>query len=381
MKFLKTLVVLLLVAALAAAGYHHLTREQPVAVIVRAADRGPVEVTVVNTRAGTVEPCRRAQMSPAAAGQIAQWPVKEGMTVKKGDLLLSLWNDDLAAQLTSAESDHRAALAQAEASCLQAEIAAKTATRYLALGKSGAAAQEQIDQAVSEAGSSAARCAAARAAADAGRDRVAVIRANLDRTILRAPFAGIVADLHGELGEYVTPSPPGILTLPAVDLIDPTCYYLTAPIDEVDVPAIRAGMEVRITLDSYRDRTFPGRVRRIADYVLDREKQARTVDVEADFSNRDDLALMLAGYSADAEVVVDVKEEALRIPTEALVGGVRVFVLTGGGRLEERRVATGLANWQFTEITEGIDAGDRVVVSVDRKGVADGALATVEEEQ
>ena len=60
--------------------------------------------------------------------------------------------------------------------------------------------------------------------------------------MLTAPFDGVVAEVNAELGEYVTPSPPGIPTPPAVDLIDDRCLYVTAPIDEVDAPEIRTGM-------------------------------------------------------------------------------------------------------------------------------------------
>ena len=126
-------------------------------------------------------------------------------------------------------------------------------------------------------------------------------QATLDRTRLIAPFNGVVAEINGELSEYVTPSPLGIATAPVVDLIDNTCFYVTAPIDEVDVPNIEPGMNSRVSLDAFGDRRFAGKVRRIAPYVLDREKQARTVDVEVKFTIPSDIRQMLAGYSADVE--------------------------------------------------------------------------------
>jgi HlyD family secretion protein len=86
-----------------------------------------------------------------------------------------------------------------------------------------------------------------------------VIRANLEKTRLIAPFDGVIAQINGELNEYLTPSPPGIATLPAVDLIDNSCFYVEAPIDEVDAPSIRLGMSARVSLDSYGKRRFEGR--------------------------------------------------------------------------------------------------------------------------
>ena len=74
--------------------------------------------------------------------------------------------------------------------------------------------------------------------------------------VLRAPFDGVVADISGELGEYATPSPPGILTLPAIDLIDDSCMFVSAPIDEVDAASIKVGQQGRITLDAIKGKTF-----------------------------------------------------------------------------------------------------------------------------
>ena len=81
-----------------------------------------------------------------------------------------------------------------------------------------------------------------------------------------------------------------------------------------------------MTLDAFGERRFEGRVRRIADYVLDVEKQARTVDVEVEFVDPEDIEQLLAGYSADVEIILDVRKDTLRIPTEAVIDGDRVYV-------------------------------------------------------
>jgi len=196
--------------------------------------------------------------------------------------------------------------------------------------------------------------------------------------VLRAPFAGVVAEVNGEIGEYLTPSPPGIPTLPAVDLIDDSCIYISAPIDEVDAAQLKLGMTGRITLDAYRGKHFTGKVRRIAPYVLAVEKQARTVEVEVDFSVPGDAGRLLVGYSADIEVVVTGRDGAVRIPTPALMPGNRVLVLGDGGILEERKIETGLSNWEFTEAKAGLVPGERVVTSLEREGVKAGARAVAE---
>ena len=130
------------------------------------------------------------------------------------------------------------------------------------------------------------------------------------------------------------------------------------------------------TLDALPKRTLTGKVRRVAPYVSAVEKQARTVDVEVDFERPAGVNL-LVGYSADVEIVLSSHPNVLRVPTAALIEGSKVMVLNAdSGRLEERKVRTGMANWEFTEIVEGLAEGERIVMSLEREGVKVGASAT-----
>jgi HlyD family secretion protein len=75
-------------------------------------------------------------------------------------------------------------------------------------------------------------------------------------------------------------------------------------------------------------------------------------------------------------VILDARDDVLRIPSYALLEGGRVLVLEGD-ELAEKPVVAGLRNWEFTEITEGLHEGDRVVTSLDRPEVKKGARATL----
>lgn len=368
------LVTLLLAAALVAAAVWYWTRPQPVPVILQKIDRGRVEASVANTRAGTVEACERAKMAPPTGGQVVSISVREGDRVRADQVLLSLWNEDRKAELKLAESELVASRAKTEEACALAESAEREAQRLLKLQKSRLVAEDQIDKAMADAEARQAACRAGRATEQQSLARIDVARAALERTILRAPFAGVVAEVNAKLGEYVTPSPPGIPTLPAIDLVGEQCLYVSAPIDEVDAPAIRPGQTTRITLDAFAGRDFKGNVRRVAPYVLDLEKQARTVEVEATFTDSAETANLLPGYSADIEVILDSRADVLRIPTEAVLEGYRVLVFQPDTqRLEERRFKPGLANWKYTEVLEGLREGELIVVSVAREGVTAGA--------
>jgi len=375
---IRILAALALLAALVA-GIVFATRPAPVSVRVAKVERGTVEFTVSNTRAGTVKACRRAGLAPPAGGQIARLPVREGDVVHTGDLLLELWNEDLVAELALAEGEATAARSRAEEACIAADVAERESRRLERLRESELTSAETADKAAGQARSSRAACNATRANITVAEARVAVSHARLERTRLRAPFDATVAEVNGELGEFVTPSPVGVPTLPAIDLIDTSCLYVTAPIDEVDAPSVRAGMPARITLDAWQKEKFPGVVRRVAPYVLGIEKQARTVEIEVEFSKLDAAVPLLAGYSADAEVVVDVRNNVLRIPTEAVLEGGKVLVFAGDGEpLVERTIKTGVSNWSLTEIVSGLAEGDTVVLTVDRQGVAAGMRAKAE---
>jgi HlyD family secretion protein len=166
-----------------------------------------------------------------------------------------------------------------------------------------------------------------------------------------------------------------VQTPPAIDLIDESCLYVKAPMDEVDAPKIKVGMPVRISFDALPKQPLAGKVRRMAPFVSAVEKQARTVDVDVDFE-QPPAGRLLVGYSADVEIVLDVRPDVLRLPTAGLIEGGRVLVLNAdSGRLEERSLKTGLANWEYTEVIEGLREGDRVVTSLERVGVKAGAKA------
>jgi HlyD family secretion protein len=376
-----TLIVTVAVIAIIAGVVWYMTRPKPVAVILHKVDRGVVEASVANTRAGTVEACERAKMATPTAGQVASIVVDKGDRVRTGQILLSLWNDDLKAELKLAETEVVAAKARIEESCALAASAEREAKRLLKLSQSKLVAEDQVDKAVADAEAKQAACRAVRVTEQESKARVDVARAALERTILRAPFDGVIAEVNAKLGEFVTPSPPGIPTLPAIDLIGEQCLYVSAPIDEVDAPAVRPGQPARITLDAFPGRQFAGKVRRVAPYVLDVEKQARTVEVEAAFTDRAETKNLLPGYSADIEVILDSRANVLRVPTEAVLEGYRVLVYDPRtGRLEQRQFKPGLANWKFTEVVSGLNEGELVVLSVERKGVEAGVRAVPEKQ-
>ncbi len=344
---------------------------EPLEVMVAEASRGRVERTVTNSRAGTVKAHRRAQISPEVGGRVMDIPFREGEPFRKGDVLLRLNPSVTAAQITLSRRELQAVEAQRQQACLTAERAEREARRLKKLTAEGIVSDDALDQAQSAAASGEAACRAAAAGVEQARAAVDLASRQEDLTVIRAPFDGIVADLSVEVGEFTTPSPPGLPIPPVLDVLDPGSIYVSAPMDEVDSASIHPGQPARVTFDSYPGRQFAGRVSRIAPFVLDREEQNRTVEIQVELDDPAAVRL-LPGTSADVEVLLEARENVVRLPTSALIEGERVLVAENSV-LAERKLGLGLKNWDWTEVRSGLAAGDLVVLSLDRPEVKAGA--------
>jgi HlyD family secretion protein len=355
-------------------------RPEPVPVTVYTVDTGRVEDTVVNSRAGTVESRLRAKMSPSLAGRVTALPVKKGNRVTKGQVLLRLDDSEYKAQVTLAARSRDAYAAAAKEACLAADQAERDLARAESMAERNLLSQEGLEAARTKRETAVAACDAARERVRQGQAALEAAQATLNKTTMAAPFDGVVLDVTTEVGEWISPSPPGVFIPPVMDLIAPESLYVSAPIDEADIARVELDLPARITMDAFRDRSFPGHVSYIASYVQTLQEQNRTLPVEAVF---DDQALpknLVPGVSADIEIILDARENVVRIPSYALLEGNRVL-LVNGDRLEDREVTVGLRNWEYTEITQGLAGGDRVVVSLDRTEVKAGARIRVSGEK
>lgn len=376
---MKRIFIVALLIATAGTAFWWLSRPQPVSVALVEVGLGNVEASVANTRAGSVEACLRTRLSPISGGRITYLGVKKGDAVKQGQVLLRLWNDDQQAQSNLAQTQVTSSQKRITEVCAMADNAEREAGRMIKLRARGFISEGGEEKARYEAKSRRAACEAARADVVQAQARVKVTKAEQNRTVLVAPFDGIVADIVGELGEYTTPSPPGVATPPAIDLIDPSCLYITAPMDEVDAPKVHIGQLARVTLDALPGKSLAGRVKRVAPYVVAVEKQARTVDVEVSLDNADDIKQLLVGYSADVEIVLDSRDNVLRIPTSTLMEGNSVLLYQPSTKkLEKRAVKVGVTNWEYSEVLDGLKEGDQIVASLEREGVKAGVVAKPE---
>jgi HlyD family secretion protein len=353
-------------------------RPESVLVKVIPVERALVEATITNSKAGTIRARHRAKLSAEVGGRVVEIAKREGEWVKQDEVIIRLNDATPRAQLRLAQESLRVAQAARREACVARDRALRELNRKRALANERIMSDDLLDALESAHEAAAASCTAVTAERDKAKAAISAVEADMAKFAIRAPFEGVIAELTAEVGEWITPSPP-LLTAPAVlDLIDPSSLYVSAPMDEVDSGSVRAGQRAKVTVDSHPGAEFEGRVVRVAPYVLDVEAQNRTVEIEVEFEDEEFASSLLPGTSADVEVVLEVREDVLRIPTSALLEG-RTVLLPDDGTLVEREVEVGLKNWDYAEVEAGLGEGQMVVISLDRVDVKAGARVEVEE--
>ncbi len=333
---------------------------------------GPVEDAVTNSQAGTVKSRRRAGLGTAGTGRVLSIPRREGSFVRRGELLLQLDDATARGQLELARRERDAAVAAAESALAAATLAGLDFHRTEELFRQDLVPQGQMDEARSRYRSTEAGLDAARARVEQAEAAIRVAEDALSDLRVVAPFDAVVTQRFVELGESVVPGQA------VLEVLDPDSLYVSAPIDEMDIGRLRPGLAARVTLDPYPDVTWHGRLTRVAPFVNDVLQQNRTLEIEVSLAPEPDHPLPKPGASADVEVIIRRQPNVLRVPTSAVLEGHRVM-LVEHDRAVSREVTTGLRNWDWTEIRDGLKAGDLVITSLDRQGLKPGASVRVKE--
>ena len=348
----------------------------PIPVSVATVERGRVEETITNSRAGTVKARQRAKLSPEIGGRVVELPYRKGALVHAGDVLLRLNDDTQQAAVQMAERELAVVQVKRERFCLQAARAQREFLRHQKLNERELVSTDLLDKYENLAQTTQVSCKQTQAEIARARSVIIEAKAELAKTVLMAPFDGVIAEVDVEVGEWTTPSPPALPVPPVLDLIDPSSIYISAPMDEVDSSKIQLAQPVRVTLDPFPGQHYSGYVRHIAPYVLDVEEQNRTVEIEVELDDHAFASTLLPGTSADVEVILSVKDEVLRIPPSTLFEGNKVFVVEHDA-LSTRIVDIGMRNWDFIEILGGLSEDDQVVTSLDQEGLEEGLQVVV----
>jgi RND family efflux transporter MFP subunit len=323
------------------------------------------------TANGYVVARTRASVSAKVPGRLAYLGVSEGSRVREGEVFARLENAEFQAQVTQAE----AAVASAQAQQIEAESdrdqLARDAKRLTDIRAQNAAlvSAQEVEAAASRAaqGTARANAAIARVAeADAG---LRFARAQLENTLVRAPFSGTVLRKEAEVGEVVAPSVGGGLTRGAVvTMADLNTLEVEVDVNEAYIARVKNGQAARITLDAYSDTSFRGHVRQV---VPTADRQRATVQVKVAITDRDPRILPEMGARVDflepeapRQAAATPSAPRIRVPASAVrdAAGRPVVWLVRDGRLEQRQVEAGPVSGGFREIRSGLSGGEMLLV-------------------
>jgi membrane fusion protein (multidrug efflux system) len=325
---------------------------------------GPENIAVANdttltagpTLSGTLEPELAATVRAELGGSVTQLRADDGQAVKRGQVLVRI--DD--SSLRDAYISARAALRSAEAT---AELARRNADRARRLNAAGAVADREVEDAETNATTTEGQVADAKA-------RLASAEKQLDKTVLRAPFDGVVASVTVSEGDVVQSGAE------LLSVLDPTTLRLEASVPAEDIAAVRPGTPVEFTVSGFENRRFTGEVERVSPTVDPATRQVRVI---VSLANRE--RSLVAGLFADGRVATE-RRPGIVVPRAAIdVRGIRPLVVRlKGGKIE--RVETGLQDRisERVEVRRGLAAGDTVLLG-GAAGLPPGTPATIRDDQ
>lgn len=305
-------------------------------------------VARVLTYSGDVQGEVEVRVFSMIPDRIVSLAVEEGQVVSQDDLIAIIRSDTLGQGV-------RQAMGGLDAARAQVQGLRDTLTRQRRLLSSGVVTQAQVDATQIQLQSAEAQVAQLEASVGSARSR----RADAN---VRAPIAGVIGQVFVEEGDLAAPQIP-ICTVVQMDRVE-----VLIQVPERDLGLIRPGMEAQIRVASAPDEIFRAPVSRVSP-VVDRLSRTATLRIMLDNPGH----RLRPGALADVSIEVERHDEAVVVPQYALVlddrsgnGGsasYRAYVLNADGRtVAERRVVVDIYDGDEVEVTEGLAAGERLVV-------------------
>jgi HlyD family secretion protein len=392
-RLIKGLIVILILAAagvLITLG----VRPKPVAVAMWEMKNLEISETVTGVATGFIEPAKRVSIQPEISARIKEIKVKRGDRVKTGGTLVVLDDSDFKDQLRALDAaiplfDARVKQAKAHVAQLKRDF-----DRAKKIYDAGALAGQQFDNAKTAIALGTAELEAAESALHQAHVNRDVTYSLLRKTLVKAPFEGILLDSSLEVGQLwsglaisslaggslssgsgrsdAIGAASGASTLLSqtqgssqsrgqLELVDDSQMFVVVDIDENDYWKIKTGQTASLVIDALDKRKMTGNVVEIYPFISRALDQNRTARVKIRLS--DDLeADILPGMSVNTEILVSSRNDVLAAPTAAILvrpKGKIVYQVVDGV-LKEIQVETGVFNWEWSEITSGLSVGDRI---------------------
>ena len=353
-------------------------------------ERGTMLRSVVAT--GKIEPITKVEIKSKANGIIEALPVEIDQRVEAGQVLVELDKANLMAHvrelratLLAARAAELGAQAQFEKSRVEAEgpdveFARRTHERATSLFQQKLIAQSELDQArtnidlaenrqkAAQSQLAIAKARVSEAAANVAQTQAAADRAEeeLTNATIRAPIRGTILARDVEVGSPVSSIlNMGAAATPVVTMGDISKVFVRGKVDETEIGNLRLDQPARITVETFKDRTFQGKVTQISPMGVERDN-VTNFEVRVSIDNPGNQ--LKANMTANAEIVLEERPNSLIVPEAAISYDAKrnasVDLLDRSARTGRRRVPikVGISNGTRTQVLEGLKEGDKVVL-------------------
>lgn len=309
-----------------------------VAVEVAVARQDTVTDAIAAT--GQIEAVQSIELRPDVEGRIVEILFREGSEVAKGTPLFRIDDAELQAEVARAEADR--------------DLATQSLQRTRDLLAQRASSQADLER--------------AEATARSANASVSLLKVRLDRTVVRAPFGGVVGQRFVSLGDYVTTA----TRLAALQTVNPERVSFQVP--ERYAAELRRNQTIAFQVAAMRNKTYTGIVDFVDPVV---QLPGRTITVKALVPNPK--RELQAGMFVDVRLATAQRPEAVVVPEEAVLAlqGTTVVWVVKDAKATRRPVTLGVRSPGFVEVVEGVDAGDQVVVGGIEK-MSEGAAVTTQ---
>ncbi len=303
---------------------------------------------------GIMDAQEKANLSSQLPGIVTNVGAKEGTFVKKGDVIISLDKKDLLNQLDQAQAGLANSQAQAEQARLNYENAENDYKRFQELFKSGAIAQQQMEQITLKKDIAKSQYETAQGAGlKAAQSTINAINLNLAKMDIQSPINGILVTSNVSVGDTIGPGIP-LVTIVAIDQL-----ALSGNLSESQINYVKVEDPVEVSVDSIPNRTFTGKISYISPISI---PTGQFFPVKVAIDNPE--GILKAGMTATAKITVK-NPSVIIIPNSALLrqDDKNYVMVVKEGKAVKTSVRTGLKNEESTVIIQGLQAGQRIVIN------------------
>lgn len=325
---------------------------------------GAGQKTVLNA-SGYVTPRREATVSSKVTGKVVEVLIEEGMQVKAGQVLARLDETNLRASFELAQAQSASAKSALKETRVRLDEAERELRRITDLSAQKVATESDLDHARAQVNSLKARLNQQQDEVKVADRQVALWQQQLDDTVIRAPFAGVVVAKNAQPGEMISPvSAGGGFTRTGIcTLVDMDSLEVEVDVNENAINRVEAGQPVEATLDAYPEWKIPSKVIAI---IPTADRQKATVKVRVGFEKLDPRMLPQMGVKVAFQSSGErTAERQLVLPQTAVrqVHGKATVFVVRQGKAEGRPVTLGETRDQETVVLTGLKDGEKIVVS------------------